>query len=151
MYWKEPFNFRPARFIDTPEERWDRDACSFSRFTFPIYPASDAFSLLRGSILRRVPRLPRTKVRPRYAFPHRRPHPTNEPPDPSCPTVESVAIISHICRNYTIHLRPSRVEECALRPGESERARLDRVFLPTNGITLTPQPLPLIFRRRVPI
>lgn len=36
MYWKEPFEFRPSRFIDTPEEKWNRDACRVS----PLLPSA---------------------------------------------------------------------------------------------------------------
>ncbi|KAK4700935.1 hypothetical protein P7C70_g5303, partial [Phenoliferia sp. Uapishka_3] len=62
--------------------------------------------------------------------------------------VESVAIISQVCLNYTIHIPPAQVEEYRTRPGESQRVRRERIFKPTSGITLTPKSLPLIFRRR---
>lgn len=26
-YWKDPFDFRPFRFIDNDEGKWNRDAC----------------------------------------------------------------------------------------------------------------------------
>lgn len=29
-YWKDPFDFRPSRFIDNDEGRWNRDACKLS-------------------------------------------------------------------------------------------------------------------------
>lgn len=63
--------------------------------------------------------------------------------------VESVVIVSHLCLNYTIHIPAAKVEEYRVRPGESERDRRERIFKPTNGITLTPKSLPLEFRRRV--
>lgn len=37
MYWEDPYTFDPSRFIDTPEKKWNREACellpcySFSR------------------------------------------------------------------------------------------------------------------------
>ena len=59
-----------------------------------------------------------------------------------------VVILSHLVRHYTIHVPESRAAEYALREGESERGRRERVFQLTNGITLTPRSLPLVFRRR---
>ncbi|KAL8279097.1 hypothetical protein RQP46_008555 [Phenoliferia psychrophenolica] len=98
MYWTEPFAFRPARFVDTPEERWNRDAW---------VPFSGG---------------PRACLGQKFAL------------------VESVAIISHICLNYTIHVPPALVEQYRTLPGESQRDRRERIFKPTNGITLTPGP-----------
>ena len=62
--------------------------------------------------------------------------------------VEMVAIVATLLSRYTVEVPSHLREEYALREGEAERDRRERVFRVQNGLTLTPRTLPLVFKRR---
>lgn len=58
-------------------------------------------------------------------------------------------MISQLLFHYTIHIPDELKAEYALRKGESERDRRERIFKPKGGLTLTPgSKLPLVFKKR---
>lgn len=63
--------------------------------------------------------------------------------------VEMVAIVATLLSRYSIEIPDGLKAEYALREGEEERERRERVFKVRNGLTLTPGELPLVFKRRV--
>jgi Cytochrome P450 len=57
--------------------------------------------------------------------------------------VESVAMLVHLLRNYSVHLVPTSADGSV----DVATAR-ERFSQASSGITLTPVDIPLIFRRR---
>lgn len=58
-------------------------------------------------------------------------------------------MISQLLLHYTIHIPDNLKLNYALREGESERDRRERIFKPKGGLTLTPgSQLPLVFKKR---
>ena len=62
--------------------------------------------------------------------------------------VEMVAIVATLLARYSIEIPDAQRDEYALRAGETERDRRERVFQIQHGLTLTPGVLPLVFKRR---
>lgn len=59
-----------------------------------------------------------------------------------------VSIIATIVSRYSLEIPPDKAQEYALRPGEGERERRERVMRPTMMLTVTPGKLPIVFKPR---
>ena len=62
-------------------------------------------------------------------------------------TVESIAVLTLILRDFSVHLPPNLDSRPDGKP-ESLTQKLERVLKVHHHITLTPEHLPLVFRQR---